>query len=155
MHFGHAIIYFASFFVFQHSYNLYTGNKSFFIKTTIFETRFVWRCKQWGYEWSSRLWMIFTVMIIETEFVPRWKQWRHQVWSQLWLCTSQLKLPRPPSPRARVGDSGGMDALLNKIFAQGGGVIDNYWTEEGKVHIWSTKWKDKHWRHTRLTLASY
>ena len=36
--------------------------------------------------------------------------------------------PHLPPSRARVGDSGGMEALLNKIVAQGGGVIDNYWT---------------------------
>ena len=34
--------------------------------------------------------------------------------------------PHLPPPRARVGDDGGMDAPLNKIVAQGGGVIDNY-----------------------------
>ena len=33
----------------------------------------------------------------------------------------------PTSPlRQRVGDSGGMDALLNKIVGQWGGVIDSY-----------------------------
>ena len=38
-----------------------------------------------------------------------------------------IKTPPPPS-RAGIGGSGGMDALLNKIVAQGGGVIDNFWT---------------------------
>ena len=32
----------------------------------------------------------------------------------------------PTPPWDRVGDSGGIDALLNKIVAQGGWVIDNY-----------------------------
>ena len=36
------------------------------------------------------------------------------------LCTSQLT---PPPPQAMVGDSGGTDALLNKIVAQGGWVM--------------------------------
>ena len=55
-----------------------------------------------------------------------------------------IETPTSP-PRARVGNSGGMDARLNKIVAQRGGVMDNYWTEKDKVHnlIKFTKWKDK------------
>ena len=36
--------------------------------------------------------------------------------------------PLPHYPWTRVGDSKGMDALLNTSVAQGGGVIDNYLT---------------------------
>ena len=62
----------------------------------------------------------------------------------------------PPNPsRARGGDSGAVEALLNKIFAQE--VLLLTTIEQRKVIFifWSSKWKDKHWRHTLLTLSSY
>ena len=34
---------------------------------------------------SLTLWMIIAVMIIETDFVPRWKQWGYEWSSRLWL----------------------------------------------------------------------
>ena len=45
----------------------------------------------------------------------------------VFLMHQSIETPTSPS-RAKVGDSGGMNALLNKIVAQGGGVIDNYST---------------------------
>ena len=47
----------------------------------------------------------------------------------VFLMHQSIETPTSP-PRARVGDSGEMDAVLNKIVSQGGtgGVVVNYWT---------------------------
>ena len=70
----------------------------------------------------ARVWLLGSLLLF-SNLLSLW----FQVQNLFGFMHQQIETPTP-TPRATVGASGGMDALLNKTVAQGGGVIGNYWT---------------------------